>query len=165
MLSTSNKSEAAVGYTTIYGDMCGGLAVIIDLLKTQVYSVSKWLNKTFRDEIIPYNTINKIPSAELKLNQFDQQSLPPYELVDSVLELQVENHATPKDIFDAIITEEKTIEYLSAHGRNLRADIEKVILMTIAAEHKRQQSPTGLKISHKLFKSGWDMPIAHKMRL
>lgn len=165
VLSTSNKSEAALGYTTLYGDMCGGLAVIIDLLKTEIYDLANWINETYASEIIPKNTIIKKPSAELRPGQFDQQSLPPYSLVDAVLRQLVNSHDTPAAIYKALITEQKSVEYFAQEGRELSADIDKIIKLTIAAEHKRVQSPVGLKVSKKLFKSGWDMPIAHKLRL
>ena len=88
LLTTGNKSELAVGYCTIYGDMCGGLAVISDLPKTLVYELSKWINRN--DEVIPWSTIEKEPSAELKPNQKDQDTLPDYELLDQILELYVD---------------------------------------------------------------------------
>jgi NAD+ synthase (glutamine-hydrolysing) len=90
LLTTGNKSELAVGYCTIYGDMCGGLAVISDLPKTRVYEVARWINR--EREIIPWNTIDKPPSAELRPDQKDQDTLPPYEILDGILELYVEHH-------------------------------------------------------------------------
>ncbi len=83
LLTTGNKSELAVGYCTLYGDMAGGLAVISDLFKTQVYALSRWINR--EKEIIPRNTIDKAPSAELRPNQVDQDSLPPYDVLDALL--------------------------------------------------------------------------------
>lgn len=165
VLSTGNKSEMATGYCTMYGDMCGGLAVISDLFKTDIYKLCPWINETYKEEIIPKNTINKAPSAELRPGQFDQQSLPPYELVDDVLRRYVEQHISPRDIKEELITDQAIMEYLSKTGRMLEKDIEKVILLTINSEYKRQQAPTGLKMSNKLFKCGWDMPIAHRLRL
>lgn len=164
VLSTSNKSESAVGYTTLYGDMCGGLAVIGDVLKTDVYNMSNWLNETYRSEIIPWHTIKKLPSAELRPGQHDQQSLPPYELLDSVLRL-VENYNSPRQIKRALINAEAEVDYLRKHDRSMQQDIEKVLRLLMGAEHKRQQGPTTLKISNKLFKDGWDMPIAHALRM
>ena len=96
LLTTGNKSELAVGYCTIYGDMCGGLAVISDLPKTLVYELSKWINRN--DEVIPWSTIEKEPSAELKPNQKDQDTLPDYELLDQILELYVDQSLSVSSI-------------------------------------------------------------------
>jgi NAD+ synthase (glutamine-hydrolysing) len=96
LLTTGNKSELAVGYCTIYGDMNGGLAVISDLPKTRVYEVARWINR--EREIIPWNTIDKPPSAELRPDQKDQDTLPPYEILDAILELYVEHHLSADEI-------------------------------------------------------------------
>ena len=94
MLTTGNKSELAVGYCTLYGDMCGALAVIADVLKTEIYALARWINRN--EEIIPWATIEKPPSAELRPNQTDQDSLPPYDVLDRILHHYVVDDADPK---------------------------------------------------------------------
>ncbi len=146
LLTTGNKSELAVGYCTIYGDMCGGLAVISDLPKTIVYQVSKWINRT-QGEIIPENIITKAPSAELRPDQTDQDSLPDYDVLDQVLEMMIEKHWSTEQIvekgFDA-------------------AMVTKVAHLVKVAEFKRKQAAPGLKITDQAFGTGWCMPIAAK---
>ncbi len=143
LLSTGNKSEMAVGYCTLYGDMNGGLAVIADVPKTRVYSVCRWLNR--HQEIIPENVLNKAPSAELKPGQVDQDSLPPYEILDDILERFVHNHQSAAQIIAA------------GHDSSI---VERVIKMVNRAEFKRRQAPPGLKITDRAFGTGWRMPIA-----
>ncbi len=104
VLTTGNKSELAVGYCTLYGDMCGALAVIADVLKTEIYALAHWINR--KDEIIPKNTIEKPPSAELRPNQTDQDSLPPYDLLDRILHHYVVADADPK----ALVSDELPLE-------------------------------------------------------
>lgn len=162
VLSTGNKSEMAVGYCTLYGDMCGGLAVISDVCKTDVYSICRWINKNHRQEIIPWATINKKPSAELRADQHDQQSLPPYELLDATMKLYVEDYRSPEQIIQELVTEEKAIAYLRDHNRMMDADIIKVCKLIRNNQFKRVQSPTGLKVTSKLFKMGYRMPIVHR---
>ena len=145
LLSTGNKSEMAVGYCTLYGDMNGGLAVIADVPKTRVYSLCRWLNR--HGEIIPLNVINKAPSAELKPNQKDQDSLPPYEILDAILALLIDRHQSAEQIIAA----------------GFEAEIvQKVIKLVKNAEFKRKQAPPGLKISDRAFGTGWRMPIASR---
>jgi NAD+ synthase (glutamine-hydrolysing) len=145
LLSTGNKSEMAVGYCTLYGDMNGGLAVIADVPKTRVYSLCRWLNRD--REIIPLNVINKAPSAELKPNQKDQDSLPPYEILDAILELLIDRHQSREQIIVA----------------GFEAEIvQKVIKLVKNAEFKRKQAPPGLKTSDRAFGTGWRMPIASR---
>lgn len=145
LLSTGNKSEIAVGYCTLYGDMNGGLAVIADVPKTRVYSLCRWLNR--HGEIIPLNVINKAPSAELKPNQKDQDSLPPYEILDAILALLIDRHQSAEQIIAA----------------GFEAEIvQKVIKLVKNAEFKRKQAPPGLKISDRAFGTGWRMPIASR---
>ena len=145
LLSTGNKSEMAVGYCTLYGDMNGGLAVIADVPKTRVYSLCHWLNR--HGEIIPLNVINKAPSAELKPNQKDQDSLPPYEILDAILALLIDRHQSAEQIIAA----------------GFEAEIvQKVIKLVKNAEFKRKQAPPGLKISDRAFGTGWRMPIASR---
>lgn len=143
LLSTGNKSEMAVGYCTLYGDMNGGLAVIADVPKTRVYSLCHWLNRN--NEIIPQNVLTKAPSAELKPGQVDQDSLPPYEILDDILQRLVHNHQSAVQIVaaghDAVI-------------------VDRVIQMVARAEFKRRQAPPGLKITDRAFGTGWRMPIA-----
>ncbi|MEH2212302.1 NAD+ synthase [Nostoc sp.] len=143
LLSTGNKSEMAVGYCTLYGDMNGGLAVIADVPKTRVYSLCHWLNRN--NEIIPQNVLTKAPSAELKPGQVDRDSLPPYEVLDDILQRLIHNHQSAAQIVaaghDAVI-------------------VDRVIQMVARAEFKRRQAPPGLKITDRAFGTGWRMPIA-----
>jgi len=146
VLSTGNKSELAVGYCTLYGDMCGGLAVISDVPKTQVYRLARYVNR--EREIIPLATIEKAPSAELRPNQTDQDSLPPYEVLDAILLDYIEDY--------------KSAEQIAAdHGFEL-ALVKSVMRMVDRNEYKRQQAAVGLKISEKAFGVGRRMPIAAK---
>jgi len=143
LLSTGNKSEMAVGYCTLYGDMNGGLAVIADVPKTRVYSLCQWLNRNH--EIIPQNVLTKPPSAELKPGQVDQDSLPPYEILDDILQRLINNHQSAAQIVAA--------------GHDL-VIVDRVIQMVSRAEFKRRQAPPGLKITDRAFGTGWRMPIA-----
>ena len=153
LLSTGNKSELAVGYCTIYGDMAGGLAVISDVPKTMVYEVARWINSDYsaregrHREIIPRSTIEKPPSAELKPNQKDQDTLPPYDVLDEILRLYVEENLSARDIvthgFD-----EKTVRWVQR-----RVDLN---------EYKREQAAPGLKVTSRAFGMGRRMPIAQK---
>lgn len=145
LLSTGNKSEMAVGYCTLYGDMNGGLAVIADVPKTRVYSLCHWLNR--EKEIIPPNVLTKAPSAELKPDQKDQDSLPPYEILDEILDRLIEQHQSSRQIIEAGFDPET---------------VRKVVKMVKNAEFKRKQSPPGLKISDRAFGTGWRMPIASR---
>ena len=145
LLSTGNKSEMAVGYCTLYGDMNGGLAVIADVPKTKVFALCRWLNR--EQEVIPENIINKPPSAELKPNQVDQDSLPPYDILDDILDRYISRHQSIKEIQEA--------------GYEL-AMITNIIKMVARAEFKRKQAPPGLKITDRAFGTGWKMPIASR---
>lgn len=145
LLTTGNKSELAVGYCTIYGDMCGGLAVISDLPKVRVYEISRWINR--EREIIPWNTIDKPPSAELRPNQKDQDSLPPYEILDAILELYVEHQLSTDEIV-ARGFEEATVRWIQR-----RVDLN---------EWKRHQAAPGLRVTAKAFGIGRRMPIAQR---
>jgi NAD+ synthase (glutamine-hydrolysing) len=142
LLTTGNKSELAVGYCTIYGDMCGGLAAISDLPKTRVYELSRWINRD--REIIPWNTIDKPPSAELRPDQKDQDTLPPYDVLDGILELYVERHLSADEIV--------------AHGydENLVRWVQRRVDLN---EWKRQQAAPGLRVTSKAFGMGRRMPI------
>ncbi len=143
LLSTGNKSEMAVGYCTLYGDMNGGLAVISDVPKTRVYSLCHWLNRN--REIIPQNVLTKAPSAELKPNQTDQDSLPDYEILDDVLQRLINEHQSAAQIITA--------------GYDA-ATVIRIIQMVARAEFKRRQAPPGIKITDRAFGTGWRMPIA-----
>jgi NAD+ synthetase len=144
VLSTSNKSELGVGYTTLYGDMVGGLAVISDVPKTMVYRMSQYVNS--RRPVIPKSTLEKPPSAELRPNQKDTDSLPPYEVLDTILEDYVEDYKTAEQI-----SQERGYDF------NL---VRSVIRMVERSEYKRQQAAPGLKISEKAFGVGRRFPIA-----
>jgi NAD+ synthetase len=145
LLTTGNKSELAVGYCTIYGDMAGGLAVISDVPKTLVYQLARWINR--KHEIIPRSTIDKPPSAELKPNQTDQDTLPPYEILDEILRLYVEENLSARDIVSRGF-DEKTVRWVQR-----RVDLN---------EYKREQAAPGLKVTSRAFGLGRRMPIAQK---
>jgi NAD+ synthase (glutamine-hydrolysing) len=142
LLNTSNKSEAAVGYGTLYGDMCGGLSVIGDVYKTEVYGISRLINKN--EEVIPWNTINKAPSAELKPDQKDTDSLPEYELLDAIL-------------FRLLEKQEDTMQIIRA-GFDSEV-VKKVARMLYFSEYKRYQSPPILRVSPKCLGIGREMPL------
>ena len=143
VLSTGNKSELSVGYCTLYGDMCGGLAVIADVPKTAVYELARWLNR--KKTIIPQRSIDKAPSAELKPNQKDQDDLPPYETLDAILQGYVEEKLKAEDIIRQGFSAKLVREVLSRIDR---------------FEYKRRQAAPCLKISAKAFGVGRRMPIA-----
>jgi NAD+ synthetase len=145
LLTTGNKSELAVGYCTIYGDMAGGLAVISDVPKTLVYELARWINRT--REIIPRSTIEKPPSAELKPGQLDQDSLPPYDVLDEILQLYVEENKSGKEII-ARGFDEKTVRWVQR-----RVDLN---------EYKREQAAPGIKVTSRAFGLGRRMPIAQQ---
>ncbi len=145
LLATGNKSELAVGYCTIYGDMAGGLAVISDVPKTLVYQVARWINR--EREIIPKSTIEKPPSAELKPGQVDQDSLPPYDVLDQILQLYVEENQSAHDII-ARGFDEKTVRWIQH-----RVDLN---------EYKRAQTAPGIKVTSRAFGVGRRMPIAQQ---
>lgn len=142
LLTTGNKSELAVGYCTIYGDMCGGLAVISDLPKTKVFELAKWLNR--ESERIPWDTITKPPSAELRPDQKDQDTLPEYDVLDAILELYVEQHLGAEEIV-AHGFDETMVRWIQR-----RVDLN---------EWKRQQAAPGLRVTSKAFGMGRRMPI------
>ena len=153
LLTTGNKSELAVGYCTIYGDMAGGLAVISDVPKTMVYELASWINSNYssrsghQGDLIPKSTIDKPPSAELKPNQKDQDTLPPYEILDQILHLYVEENLSARDII-AHGFDEKTVRWLQR-----RVDLN---------EYKREQAAPGLKVTSRAFGLGRKMPIAQR---
>jgi NAD+ synthetase len=149
VLSTGNKSEMAVGYCTLYGDMAGGLAVISDVPKTVVYKLSKFVNR--ERELIPRETIEKPPSAELRPNQRDQDTLPDYEILDRILKAYVEDVRSPEEIADHF-------------GYPLDL-VRSVALKVDQNEYKRKQAPPGLKLSSKAFSVGRRFPLAQKFVL
>ena len=149
VLTTGNKSEMAVGYCTLYGDMVGALAVIGDLAKTRVYAVCRWLNR--EREIIPDAILSKPPSAELRPGQMDTDSLPPYEVLDPILEAYVERYETPEQI-------------AAACGFSLDL-VKQVVRLVERSEYKRQQAAPVLKVTAKSFGMGRRFPIAVKVQV
>jgi NAD+ synthase (glutamine-hydrolysing) len=147
LLTTGNKSELAVGYCTLYGDMCGGLAVISDVPKTMVYRLARWINRD--REIIPQASLTKAPSAELRPNQTDQDSLPPYEILDAILEQSVVHGRSLAEIVKLGFSE---------------ADVRRVVHLIEVNEYKRRQSAPGLKVTTKAFGAGRRLPIAQRYR-
>jgi NAD+ synthetase len=147
VVSTGNKSEMAVGYCTLYGDMCGGLALLGDVYKTMVYRVAHWLNR--EREVIPQSSITKVPSAELKPNQTDQDTLPPYETLDAILKLYIE--------------EWKETDAIAAAGFDHEL-VARILKMVDTNEFKRRQSAPTIRVSNKAFGSGRQMPIAQRWR-
>ena len=144
LLTTGNKSELSVGYCTIYGDMAGGLAVISDLPKNLVYSLSRWINAN-RSEVIPIETIEKAPSAELRPDQTDQDSLPEYDILDGILKGYIERHQSQEELI--------------AQGFK-PTNVAQVARLVKIAEFKRRQAAPGLKVTDRAFGSGWRMPIS-----
>jgi NAD+ synthase (glutamine-hydrolysing) len=149
VLTTGNKSEMAVGYCTLYGDMVGALAVIGDLVKTRVYAVCRWLNRD--REIIPAAILSKPPSAELRPGQMDTDSLPPYEILDPIVEAYVERYETPERI-------------AAEHGFPLDL-VEQAVRLIERSEYKRQQAAPVLKVTSKSFGTGRRFPIAVKVQV
>lgn len=147
VLSTGNKSEMAVGYCTLYGDMAGGLAVIADVPKTMVYELADFVNR--EKERIPRATITKPPSAELRPNQTDQDTLPPYDVLDRILKAYVEDMKSPEEIAD-----------LMGYSIDL---VRSVTRRVEQSEYKRKQAPPGLKLTSKAFSVGRRFPIAQKL--
>lgn len=157
LLTTGNKSELAVGYCTLYGDMNGGLAVISDVPKTMVYRLARWMNANWtrlgidglREPPIPQASISKPPSAELRPNQTDQDSLPPYEVLDAILAAYVE--------------EDLSIAEIVARG-HAAADVERVVRLIRISEYKRRQAPVGVRVTHRAFGRDWRVPIVNRYR-
>ncbi len=146
VLSTGNKSELALGYSTLYGDMCGGLAVIGDVTKTNVYALARWINR--KDEIIPQYTIDRPPSAELRPNQKDSDTLPPYDVIDLVLPAYVEDHRSP--------------EWIAEHYQLDLNQVIDLVKKIHANEYKRRQAPPALRVSEKAFSVGRRFPIVQR---
>ena len=153
VLTTGNKSEMATGYCTLYGDMAGGFAVIKDVVKTTVFKLARWRNAhdpygTGADPI-PERIITRPPSAELRPEQTDQDSLPPYPVLDAIIERYMENDQSP--------------ETLVAEGFE-RADVEKVVRLIRLNEYKRRQAPVGIRVTHRSFGKDWRYPITSRYR-
>jgi len=147
LCTTGNKSEMAVGYATLYGDMCGAVAVIGDVYKTQVYRLAKFINRN--EEIIPWEIIHKPPSAELRPNQTDQDTLPPYDFLDKILELYLEEYKEFEEIVEQLGEAET---------------VRKVLRTVDANEFKRKQAAPVLRVSKKAFGYGRRFPIVQKWR-
>jgi NAD+ synthase (glutamine-hydrolysing) len=147
VLTTGNKSEMAVGYCTLYGDMAGGFAVIKDLAKTLVYRLARWRNTV--NPVIPERIITRAPSAELRPGQTDQDSLPPYDMLDAIMQMYMEqNHGV-----DTIVA--------AGHPREA---VERVVRLIRISEYKRRQAPVGIRVTHRAFGRDWRMPITSRFR-
>ena len=147
VLSTGNKSEMSVGYCTLYGDMAGGLAVISDVPKVMVYELAKWRNR--EREVIPEETLTKAPSAELRPNQKDPDSLPPYDVLDRILKAYVEDLSSPEEIAELLRASRSTWSAILPAA-------------SIATNTNASKQPPGLKITSKAFSVGRRFPIAQK---
>ena len=147
VLSTGNKSEMAVGYCTLYGDMAGGLALLGDVYKTMIYRIARWLNR--KRAVIPQSSITKPPSAELRPNQTDQDSLPPYDILDAVLKMYIE--------------EWKEVDEIASHGFDKEL-VKRVLKLVDTNEFKRRQAAPTVRVSTKAFGNGRQMPIAQRWR-
>lgn len=146
LLSTGNKSELAVGYCTLYGDMAGGLSVISDVFKTRVYELARWINR--EKEMIPARSISRAPSAELRPDQTDQDTLPPYETLDEILERYIELREDPESIICERLPKDVVMDVIRKVDGN---------------EYKRSQAAMGLKVTDKAFGSGRRMPVAKRI--
>ncbi|MBA3812836.1 MAG: NAD(+) synthase, partial [Caulobacteraceae bacterium] len=153
LMTTGNKSEMAVGYATLYGDMCGGYNVLKDLYKVDVYAVSRWRNTHAMNggpaEPIPERILSKAPSAELRADQTDQDSLPPYEELDAILH--------------ALVEEEATLDAIVARGHD-PSTVEQVQRLLYASEYKRRQAAPGVKIGGKAFGRDRRYPLVNRFR-
>jgi NAD+ synthase (glutamine-hydrolysing) len=153
VLTTGNKSEMATGYCTLYGDMAGGFAVIKDLAKTLVFKIARWRNQHdpygTGSQPIPERILTRPPSAELRADQTDQDSLPPYEILDAIVERYMEN--------------DQSIESIVESGFE-RADVEKVTRLIKLNEYKRRQAPVGIRVTHRSFGKDWRYPITNRFR-
>ncbi|MDP1609139.1 MAG: NAD+ synthase [Chlamydiales bacterium] len=148
LLNTSNKSEVAMGYTTLYGDLCGGFAVISDLLKSRVYELCHFVNQ--QEEIIPQSILDKVPSAELRPHQTDLDSLPPYEILDPILEDYLEK--------------QMSLEVISQTRNVPLPFVQDLIQKVHAAEYKRRQAPLGIRVTQKAFTKGRVVPVVQRWR-
>jgi NAD+ synthase (glutamine-hydrolysing) len=147
VLTTGNKSELAVGYSTLYGDTAGGFAVIKDVPKTMVYELCRWRNQ--QSEVIPPDVLAKPPSAELRPDQRDDQNLPPYDVLDPILEAYVEQDLTAGELVEAGFPEDL---------------VHLVVRLVDLAEYKRRQSPPGVRVTPKAFGKDRRVPITNRYR-
>ena len=147
VLTTGNKSEMGTGYATLYGDMAGGFAVLKDISKMLVYRLSNYRNSI--SPVIPERVITRAPSAELRPDQTDQDSLPPYDVLDAIMEAYVEHNLGPREI--------------EARGHS-RKDVERVINLLRVSEYKRRQAPIGIRITPRGFGKDWRYPVTNKYR-
>ena len=148
VLTTGNKSEMTTGYATLYGDMAGGFAVLKDVAKTMVYRLARWRNT--QGEVIPERIITRPPSAELRPDQKDQDSLPPYEILDAILQAYVEENLSRADIVK--------LGYA-------QADVDRVVHLLRINEYKRRQAPIGPRVTHRAFGKDWRMPVTNRFTL
>ncbi len=151
VLTTGNKSEIAVGYCTLYGDMSGGFAVIKDVPKTKVYELARYRNQKGSKPLIPESVLNRPPTAELRENQKDEDSLPPYETLDPILKSYIENHSSFKKMLKKYRGKEEGV-------------LKKVISLVDKSEYKRRQAPPGVKITSRAFGKDWRLPITNKYK-
>ncbi len=156
LVTTGNKSEMSVGYATLYGDMCGGYSVLKDVYKTEVYALSRWRNENVpagalgpRGRVIPESSITKAPTAELRPNQTDQDSLPPYDVLDAIL--------------TGLVEEELSVSEIAARGF-ARETVGRVQQLLYSAEYKRRQAPPGVKITRKGFGRDRRYPLTNAFR-
>jgi NAD+ synthase (glutamine-hydrolysing) len=149
VLTTGNKSEMSVGYTTLYGDMAGGFAVIKDVPKTLVYELARWRNERDSEPVIPKRVLIRPPTAELRRNQTDQDSLPPYEILDPIIRGYIEDDQGASDLVSAGFD---------------RRTIERVLTLVDRSEYKRRQAPPGVKITHRALGKDRRMPITNRYR-
>jgi NAD+ synthase len=156
LVTTGNKSEMSVGYTTLYGDMCGGYSVLKDIYKTEVYALSRWRNLNVPEgvlgpagRVIPESSLTKAPTAELRPNQTDQDTLPPYDTLDAIL--------------NGLVEDEQSVDQIAARGFP-RDVVTRVQRMLYAAEYKRRQAPPGVKITRKSFGRDRRYPLTNAFR-
>jgi NAD+ synthase len=156
LLTTGNKSEMSVGYATLYGDMCGGYSVLKDVYKTDVYALAHWRNAHRpaiglgpEGPVVPASTIGRAPTAELRPDQTDQDTLPPYEALDAILR--------------GLVEEERSVRDIAARGHDL-ALVERVQHLLFVAEYKRRQAPPGVKLSRRSFGRDRRYPITNRFR-
>ena len=147
VLTTGNKSEMSVGYATLYGDMAGGFAVLKDVYKGWVYRLVRWRNDCAGRELVPASVLERPPSAELRYEQFDEESLPPYEVLDAILEGYVEGDLDAEQLVRQGLPED---------------EVTRVIRMVDLAEYKRRQAPPGIKISTRAFGRDRRLPITNR---
>ena len=147
VVTTGNKSEMAVGYSTLYGDLAGGFAILKDIYKTTVYKLCNWLNSQSREPVFPETVLTRAPSAELRENQKDEDSLPPYDVLDRILKLHIEGRKDEKEIV----------------SEGFEPDVvKKVLALVHKAEYKRRQAPIGPKVTSVAFGRDWRFPVTNR---